>query len=61
VREHLDEGVLDGLVGLRWIAKVLVSDAHGAPLVKRNQFGEPVARRVHVAAFDESANFDREP
>jgi hypothetical protein len=56
--KHLDEGVLNRLVGLGGVAKVLIRDARRAPLMQRHELAKPFARLVHVAALDEPADFD---
>jgi hypothetical protein len=53
VREHLQEGVLNGLVGIVRIAQVVVRDTDRAPLLMRDQIGEPLAGGVAIAGKDE--------
>ena len=59
--EHLEEGVLNGLVGLGRVAQVLIGNAQGAPLVNGNQARKALPRLVHRAVVDQAADFDREP
>src|SRR5262249_25546746 len=61
VRKHLDERVLDSLVGLGSVAKVLIRDSGRAPLMDRDELSEPLARLVHFPALDQPANLDCEP
>ena len=60
VAEHLDEGVLDGFVGLGGVAQVLIGDARRPALMLPDEPGEPLARLVHLAALDQAADFDRQ-
>jgi hypothetical protein len=58
VAEHLDEGVLDGFVGLGGITEILESDAKCAALMCNDESFETLASLFHFAAFHELANFD---
>src|ERR1700747_443684 len=60
MREHLDEGVLDGFVGFSRIPEILICDADRAPLVTSDELAETLAALVQRAALDEAADFDRE-
>ena len=46
VREHLYECILHGLVGVVHVPEVLIRDPRRAPLQQRDEFCEPLARRV---------------
>jgi hypothetical protein len=58
VCKHLDERVLDRLVGVRGVAKILKGDAEGAPLVARDQVGETLPRLLDRASLEEAADLD---
>jgi hypothetical protein len=61
VREHLDERVLDDLVGIGGVPEILVGDARRAALVDLDERAEALAGLIHVAALDEAADLDRDP
>jgi hypothetical protein len=45
VREHLDERVLDGFVGVCGIAEILVGDSKRPALMAGDEVGEPLSPR----------------
>ena len=59
VAEDLDEGVLDGFVGVGGVAEILIGDAQGAALMDGDELAEPFARRVGLAALQQLADFNR--
>ena len=60
MQEHLDEGVLHGLVGVRRIPQIVIGDAEPAPLEQRHQRAEPVPRRLAIAGHDERLDLARQ-
>jgi hypothetical protein len=58
VAKHLDECVLNGLIGIGRVAQVLKGDPQRAALMGGDQPFKPLARLVHFTAFDEVPNFD---
>ena len=60
VREHLDERVLHGLVGIVHIAEIVISDSRGAALLARHELGEPLPRRIALAGHHERLDRARE-
>jgi hypothetical protein len=56
--EHLDERVLNGLVGFGRVTQILKRDAQGPALVRDDETFEAVTSGIEVAAFDQSANLD---
>jgi hypothetical protein len=59
--EDFDERVLDGFVGLGGVAKVLIGNPQGSPLVGNDETFELLTGRVEIAAFDQCSKLDREP
>jgi hypothetical protein len=60
VGEHLDERILDGFVGFRGIAQVLVRDPQGPPLMSGDKAAKPFARFFGLASRDELPDLDRQ-
>ena len=60
VREHLDERVLDGLVGIGAVPQVLIGNAQSATLMQRDQRAESLPGLVELSALDERPNIDGE-
>ena len=50
--EHLDECVLDRLVGVRGVAQILIRDAQRAALMPRDQLREALAGFVDRAPLE---------
>jgi hypothetical protein len=59
VAEHLDEGVLNGFVGIRGVAQILERNPQRAPLVCGDEAFETLSSLIHFPAFDQFSNFDR--
>ena len=54
VQEHLDEGILHGLIGVGGVAQILERDSQRPALQQRHQRSEPIARLVFLSLLDEA-------
>ena len=59
VREHLDEGVLYRFIRVVHVPQILIRNADRAPLLERDEVGEPFPGRVAPACDDERLEFGR--
>ena len=60
VQEHLDEGILHGLVGVGGVAQILERDPQRPALQQRHQRPEPIARLVLLSLLDEALDLSRQ-